>query len=147
MMPPDTKEFVKSFLKKRGLAWEAMSLHRLQGDGSKRLFWRMARSGSGKGFIVMSNPPTDTATRRENLAYAMIGVHLRKKKIPVPIIYRQDLERGWFIMEAQASRILYPPEKNLFRCMKRSWKIFLDSRWREQAVLILHGAARPKVMT
>ena len=47
----------------------------------------------------MANPPADDVARRENLAYLMIGRHLRSKGAPLPEIYRYDLEKGWFIME------------------------------------------------
>jgi aminoglycoside/choline kinase family phosphotransferase len=47
----------------------------------------------------MSNPPDDPAVRRENHAYLDIGMHLRRKAVPVPEIHRYDLTSGWFIME------------------------------------------------
>jgi aminoglycoside/choline kinase family phosphotransferase len=47
----------------------------------------------------MENSPADDFSKRENFAYQMIGQHLLKRGVPVPRIYRADLDHGWFIME------------------------------------------------
>ncbi|MDY6971567.1 MAG: phosphotransferase [Thermodesulfobacteriota bacterium] len=93
------KDFISSFLKDIGLAQGEFSVHPLKGDGSMRIFLRIIPSVSGPCFVAMDNPPADNSSKRENLAYVMIGKHLHRKGIPVPKIYRCDLERGWFIME------------------------------------------------
>jgi len=98
-MSPDLKKYIQFFLKDRGLAFEGLEAQPLAGDGSRRIFWRFTPPVSSDSFIAMSNRPVDDFTRRENLAYVMIGKHLRSKKIPVPEIYRYDLDHGWFIME------------------------------------------------
>jgi len=98
-MDDDIKNFVLVFLKDRGLTTEQLQFLPLQGDGSKRLFRRISFSSSTPGLIAMANPPTDPAAVRENLAYLMIGKHLYQKGIPVPRIYKSDLERGLFLME------------------------------------------------
>ena len=82
-----------------GLPTENLQFHSLPSDGSKRLFWRVCPSQPDTNFIAMENAPTDAFSRRENLAYLMIGRHLFQKGIPVPEIYRADLENGWFILE------------------------------------------------
>ena len=69
------------------------------GDGSKRVFWRVGDSHSSSSYIAMENAPTDDFSVRENAAYLNIGRHLRKKGLPLPEIYRVDLDRGWFVME------------------------------------------------
>jgi len=99
MQSADLKKYIQFFLKDRGLTFEGLELLPLAGDGSKRIFSRFTLPVSKDCFIAMSNRPVDAFTRRENLAYVMIGKHLRSKKIPVPEIYRYDLDRGWFIME------------------------------------------------
>lgn len=98
-MSPDLKRYILNFLKHRGLVSEGLDIQHLPGDGSKRIFQRITLPLSGGGFIAMANPPVDDFTRKENLAYVMIGKHLRRREIPVPEIYRYDLDRGWFILE------------------------------------------------
>ena len=98
-MLPELKKFIFSFLKDRGIDPEDMTLDPLQGDGSKRIFWRITASVSGPRFIAMENPPKDDIIRRENFAYLMIGKHLHQKGVPVPGIYTYDLNQGWFVME------------------------------------------------
>jgi aminoglycoside/choline kinase family phosphotransferase len=98
-MSHDLKKYIQTFLKDRGLKFEGLELQPLAGDGSTRSFWRFTLPISEESFIAMSNRPADDFTRRENLAYVMIGKHLQNKQIPVPEIYQYDLDRGWFIME------------------------------------------------
>ena len=71
----------------------------IAGDGSKRIFWRIRVSDSNASYIAMENAPTDAFLKRENAAYLNIGRHLRQKGLPLPEIYRFDLEKGWFLME------------------------------------------------
>lgn len=98
-MSPDLEKYILRFLQDRGVTREDPDFQPLPGDGSRRIFWRLALPASGESYIVMANPPVDTFTQRENLAYVMIGKHLRSKRLPVPEIYRYDLDRGWFVME------------------------------------------------
>lgn len=98
-MSPDLKKYIQLFLKNRGLDFEGLDHYPLPGDGSNRIFSRFTIPVSGECFIVMSNPPNDEFTKRENLAYVLIGNHLLSKKVPVPEIYQYDLDRGWFIIE------------------------------------------------
>jgi aminoglycoside/choline kinase family phosphotransferase len=98
-MDADINKFVLDFLKNGNPISEQLQFLPLQGDGSKRLFLRVTFSSSRPGLIAMANPPTDPAAMRENLAYLMIGKHLYHKGIPVPRIYKSDLERGLFLME------------------------------------------------
>ena len=93
------RQFILGFLRASGENAEDRSFDPLQGDGSKRLFWRIAASGPGREYITMVNPPRDDTTKRENRAYLMIGNHLRRKGVPVPEIYHCNLEQGWFILE------------------------------------------------
>lgn len=95
----EIENFVLDFLKNGNPISEQLQFLPLQGDGSKRLFRRVTFSSSRPGLIAMANPPTDPAAMRENLAYLMIGKHLYHKGIPVPRIYKSDLERGLFLME------------------------------------------------
>ena len=98
-MNPDLKKSILEFLKQRDQTTEDLSFERLPGDGSRRIFWRITSQRSDISLIAMSNPSADDAARRENLAYLMIGRHLRSKGAPLPEILRHDLEKGWFIME------------------------------------------------
>jgi len=70
---------------------------KLPADGSKRIFYRV--SNEKGSCIVMANPPTERNVEKENLSYLKIGKHLFSKGIPVPCIYRFDLDHGWFIIE------------------------------------------------
>jgi len=98
-MNSELKTAILLFLKERDHAPERAVFERLPGDGSRRIFWRITSQKLDISVIAMANPPADDAARRENLAYLMIGRHLRSKGAPLPEIYRHDLEKGWFIME------------------------------------------------
>ncbi|MBW2095088.1 MAG: phosphotransferase [Deltaproteobacteria bacterium] len=93
------QHFVHDFLEVRGLTLDGDRMEQLRGDGSKRLFWRIPCLGSDERFIVLSNPPSDSLTRKENVASVRIGMHLKSKGVPVPEIYAFDLDKGWIIME------------------------------------------------
>jgi hypothetical protein len=54
----------------------------------------------------MANPPRDENVKRENYSYLKIGNHLYGKGIPVPAVYRYDLDHGFFIMEDLGRRNL-----------------------------------------
>ncbi|HUT83967.1 MAG TPA: phosphotransferase [Thermodesulfobacteriota bacterium] len=98
-MDPDLKRFILHFLGEKDVSLEGAGFNPIQGDGSKRLFWRITLPALELSLIAMANPPTDETSRRENVAYVMIGKHLRVKGVPIPEIYRYELERGWFVME------------------------------------------------
>ena len=98
-MNSELKTAILAFLEQGDQTTEDLSFERLPGDGSRRIFWRIRSQRSETSLIAMSNPPADGAARRENLAYLMIGRHLRSKGAPLPEIHRWDLEKGWFIME------------------------------------------------
>jgi aminoglycoside/choline kinase family phosphotransferase len=85
--------FVREFLGEPG------SFIPIAGDGSQRIFWRVAGPHSALSFIAMESAPRDDFSKRENAAYLNIGRHLRKKGLPLPEIHRVDLDRGWFLME------------------------------------------------
>ncbi|MGD9034791.1 MAG: phosphotransferase [Desulfobacteraceae bacterium] len=95
---PQLSEFITTFLKDVGLPAEDLQFHSLPSDGSKRLFWRLSPQ-SHTSFIAMENAPTDDFSKRENVAYLMIGRHLFQKDLPVPEIHRFDLAKGWFILD------------------------------------------------
>ena len=98
-MDSETRQFIRRFLREKKRDLVGLHFDPLQGDGSKRLFWRINTRDDGPSFIAMVNPPADSMAGRENYAYLMLGRHLREKGIPIPEIYCYDLERGWFIME------------------------------------------------
>ena len=98
-MNSELKTAILLFLKERDHAPERAVFERLPGDGSRRIFWRITSQKLDISVIAMANPPADDAARRENLAYLMIGRHLRSKGAPLPEIHQHDLEKGWFIME------------------------------------------------
>lgn len=106
-MDPELRQFIQGFLAKRDQDIERFHLQALQGDGSRRLFWRITPPRGGSSFIAMVNPPTDPTARRENYAYLMIGRHLRRKGVPVPRIYSYDLESGWFVVEDMGETSLH----------------------------------------
>jgi N-acetylmuramate 1-kinase len=95
---PDLKRAVMGFVKDRGYPADDVRIERLAGDGSRRVFWRVATDEPSVSFIAMANPPDDPALRCENDAYLKINRHLCQKGVPVPRIYQYDLASGWFIM-------------------------------------------------
>jgi aminoglycoside/choline kinase family phosphotransferase len=92
--PPDLLRFAEESLSAAGLSWREIA-----GDGSSRRFYRVA--GKAGSWIVMVNnqPPKDERGVTENDSFLYICRHLQAKGIPVPVIFRHDKERGWFIME------------------------------------------------
>jgi aminoglycoside/choline kinase family phosphotransferase len=100
----DLRGFVKTYQDDTELGSKRSLWKRLPADGSKRMFYRV--SNEKGSCIVMSNPPTERDTEKENLSYLRIGKHLFSKGIPVPCIYRYDLDHGWFIMEDLGERNL-----------------------------------------
>jgi aminoglycoside/choline kinase family phosphotransferase len=96
---PDLTQFVLDFLHKRETQACDPVFQLLQGDGSKRTFWRVSTFSPDKSFIAMANPAIDASAIAENNAYLRIGEHLRTKGIPIPEIYCFDLQKGWFLME------------------------------------------------
>jgi aminoglycoside/choline kinase family phosphotransferase len=98
-MNQNIKKFILGFLRTRGDTAEDWAFESLQGDGSKRIFWRVTGPRPGLRYIAMVNPPCDHTAMLENRAYLMIGNHLRRKGVSVPEIYHCDLEQGWFILE------------------------------------------------
>ncbi len=98
-MDQEFKKNITAFFEKASPDETAVSFDQLQGDGSRRVFWRFNGLKSKLSFIAMANPPDTLALGRENRAYLMIANHLRQKGIPLPAIHEYDLGRGWFIME------------------------------------------------
>jgi aminoglycoside/choline kinase family phosphotransferase len=97
-------EFVRSYLDEISLAHKGFSWERVPADGSRRIFYRL--SNDHVSFIIMANPPRDEDVKRENYSYLKIGSHFHGKGIPVPAMYRYDLNHGWFIMEDLGRRNL-----------------------------------------
>ncbi|UCG67098.1 MAG: phosphotransferase [Deltaproteobacteria bacterium] len=89
--------FVKTYQDDTEFGSKESKWRKLPADGSKRIFYRV--SNEKGSCVVMANPPTERNAEKENLSYLKIGKHLSSKGIPVPFIYRYDLEHGWFIME------------------------------------------------
>jgi len=89
--------FVKSYQDDTESGSKESNWRKLPADGSKRIFYRV--SNEKGSCIVMANPPTERNVEKENLSYLKIGKHLFSKGIPVPCIYRYDLDHGWFIIE------------------------------------------------
>jgi aminoglycoside/choline kinase family phosphotransferase len=98
------EEFVRTYLDEISLAYSAFTWERVPADGSRRFFYRL--SNDQVSYIVMANPPGDENVKRENYSYLKIGSHLHGKGIPVPALYRYDLDHGWFIMEDLGRRNL-----------------------------------------
>ena len=96
---PQMTEFISAFFESIDLPTTNLGFHFIPGDGSRRSFWRIIASRPGTSFMAMENVPVDAISRRENLAYLMIGQHLFEKGLPVPEIHRSDLTKGYFIME------------------------------------------------
>ncbi len=98
-MDTKIKRLIINFLKAKNYITKNIKFQPLPGDGSKRVFWRIALSSPKLSYIAMANTPADKDSRRENFAFVMIGKHLHQKGIAIPEIYLHDLEHGLFIME------------------------------------------------
>lgn len=95
----ETEKLISAFLEESGLQGKGFEICPIPGDGSRRVFWRIIPDVPSPSYILMENPPADVFSRRENLAYAMIGRHLYEKALPLPKIHRFDQPKGIFIME------------------------------------------------
>ena len=93
------ESFLLAFLREQGIETPQPLFTLLQGDGSKRTFWRVSMESVDESFIAMANPPVDAASIAENRAYLRIGEHLRRKGMPLPEIRRFELQKGFFLME------------------------------------------------
>jgi len=71
----------------------------LHSDGSQRLFHRFGDNRWLHTFILVDNPPRTKNIVKENISYLKIGRHLFRKGLPIPEIYRVDLDLGLFIIE------------------------------------------------
>ena len=98
------EEFVRTYLDEISFAYGTFTWERVPADGSRRIFYRL--SNDQVSYIIMANPPEDENVKRENYSYLKIGIHLHGKGIPVPAMYRYDLDHGWFIMEDLGRRNL-----------------------------------------
>lgn len=92
-------EFIRGFVKGRGLSVKDFTHHPMAGDGSKRLFSRIIHPGTGESYVVVENKPANDFLKKENYAYLMIGRHLFGKGLPLPEIYDYDPDSGLFILE------------------------------------------------
>ncbi len=93
------KAAVTEFISEKMMPFCEFTIHPLAGDGSQRSFERVVIQDTGETFIVMVNFPLNETRKKENYAYLMIGRHLIKQGLPLPEIFKHDLEKGIFIME------------------------------------------------
>jgi len=97
--PPGLLSALNRFVEAEGFGKDTFFLTQLKGDGSSRFFFRMKWPNFPESFVVMWNPPGDHAALRENSAYDRIGMHLKKRRVPVPEIYHVDHRYGCVILE------------------------------------------------
>jgi aminoglycoside/choline kinase family phosphotransferase len=71
--------------------------HSLHGDGSERVFYRVASHESS--LVVVWSPLEDDHFPNENDSYVYMGKHLHHKGIPVPQIYAYMRSEGLTLME------------------------------------------------
>ena len=69
-------------------------------SGSHRIYYRL--SGNGKSAIGAYNPD-----RKENIAFLSFSRHFKKKNLPVPEIYTEDLDRHVYLQEDLGATTLY----------------------------------------
>jgi aminoglycoside/choline kinase family phosphotransferase len=96
---PELQAFFSGFIRDIGFPADNIELRSVPSDGSQRLFWRILLDLDDISFIGMENPPRDDYSKRENLAFLMIGRNLFEQGLPVPEIHRVDLGKGRFILE------------------------------------------------
>ena len=88
---PELQAFFSGFIKDIGFPADSIELRSIPSDGSQRLFWRISLDQHDVSFIGMENPPRNDYSKRENLAFLMIGRHLFENGLPIPEIHRVDL--------------------------------------------------------
>ena len=99
-------QFIQDFLREMGIPDKGLQCLPLAGDGSQRSFWRIHSTEPGETYVAMENAPDDAFSKKENHAYLMIGGHLFKRGVPIPMILGADLEKGWFVLEDMGDRSL-----------------------------------------
>ena len=95
----DTTLFIKTFLSDFMAYKDEPVYLPLYSDGSQRLFHRFGDEKGLHTFILVENPPKTKIIEKENISYLKIGRHLFHQGLPVPEIYRVDLDLGLFILE------------------------------------------------
>lgn len=88
---PDLLRWVKTH-KYKELSWR-----RLAGDGSDKIFWQIM--GSSPPIIAVDGSRLTEDRWAENRAFLRIGQHLFRAGLPVPEIYHQDVDKGFFLIE------------------------------------------------
>lgn len=98
-LKPNIALFIKTFLSDF-IAYKGEPVFiPLYSDGSQRQFHRFGDNKGLNTFILVENPPRTKILSKENISYLKIGKHLFHKGLPVPEIYRVDLDPGLFILE------------------------------------------------
>ncbi|MFA6092488.1 MAG: RNase adapter RapZ [Elusimicrobiota bacterium] len=91
---------------------EPVSCTALPGDGSSRRLWRLL--GAGRSAIGVHGPD-----RKENAAFLGFSKHFHAKGLPVPEIYAEDAERGFYLEEDLGETTLFD-----FLCSQRGGSAF-----------------------
>jgi aminoglycoside/choline kinase family phosphotransferase/dTDP-glucose pyrophosphorylase len=90
----------KAFQTAHGIAdlpFSDIATTRLHGDGSDRCWYRL--SAQGKTLVMVDHGIRTRLSTSEVDAFAAIGSHLRKRRIPVPRIYLSDTFSGLVFVE------------------------------------------------
>ena len=105
-LTPNIVLFMKTFLSDF-IAYKSEPVFiTLYSDGSQRQFHRFGDNKGLHTFILVENPPRSKILLKENIAYLKIGRHLLHQGLPVPEIYRVDLDLGLFILEDFGDRLV-----------------------------------------
>jgi len=101
-------ESILTFLRDEGLlpADDETTITPISGDGSSRLFFNIT-SGTSSYFCVLPNASGSKKEMAEANAARNIGMHLKKRGLPVPEIQGFDPDSGLIVFENLGRTLLY----------------------------------------
>ena len=97
ILPAEQRLALEKLLRRNGLDPAVLTVNLLTGDGSDRLFLRLA--GPDWHRIAVLPSPTLEKGREESASFWFIGRHLRECGVPVPELYGFDRETGLVLCE------------------------------------------------
>lgn len=127
---------ILKFLQTQDLIADAdkTSLAPLAGDGSSRLFFKIITDGTGSFCGVLpANEDPKKGMAEAHAAYK-IGLHLKKRGIPVPTIHAFDPETGFILFEDLGNTLLHDElqhkkkqdGKNFWQEIKETYKEIIE---------------------
>lgn len=105
ILTPQQRQALEALLRRAGLDLDPNSVRLLAGDGSERVFLRLAAPGGSR--IVVIPAPAAPQGQAEAASFWRIGRHLGGRGVPVPELYDFDPESGLVLCEDLGDDLLH----------------------------------------